>query len=88
MMVPNFVLVMRPFTHAGRKNLPHSERAKRAHLVHSPIPTIKISHHTHSLGIRCPNGEARPRHSIDRPELRAQLVIDLVLLSLAEKIQI
>src|ERR1043166_5506537 len=52
------------------------------------VPVIEIADDADALRIRRPNGEARPRHAVNRAQLRAELVIDAAFVAFAEEIQV
>jgi hypothetical protein len=87
-VIPQLVFVMRAFADAGNKNLPHARRTERTHLMNVPVPVVEIANHTDALRVRRPDGEARSRHAVHRPQLRAEFIVKLPFVAFAKQIQI
>src|SRR5579885_1711 len=52
------------------------------------IPTVEVPYNRNALGIRSPNGEVRPLHSINSHGIRAELVIYLKMAPLFKKVYV
>ena len=54
----------------------------------TPIPVVKLTDQAHALGVRCPHGKARSSDAIDRPQLRAELLIHPTIIAFVEQVKI
>ena len=86
--IPDFILVVSPFAHAGNENLPHPGSAQRAHGVAAAVPVVEIAHHADALGVGRPDRETGAGDAVDHPQLRAQLFVNPPLVAFAKEIEI
>jgi serine O-acetyltransferase len=56
--------------------------------MHAAIPVVEIADHAGALRIRRPDRKIDAAHAANRPELRAELLIDLEVIALGEKVQV
>ena len=74
--------------YAWDEELPDPRSATRLHRVLAPVPEVERAHHAHSLRGRRPDREARSFDAIDRLRVRTQLVVDVMVVTLTEEVQI
>src|SRR5690606_36270247 len=63
-------------------------RATRLHHVARAVPSVEIAHDADALRIRCPHGKARPPHALDGDHMRAELLIDVMMIAFAEEMKV
>src|SRR5690606_18232736 len=66
---------------------PDAGRAARLHHVARAVPSVEIAHDADALRIRCPHGKARPPHALDGDHMRAELLIDVMMIAFAEEMK-
>ncbi len=52
------------------------------------MPFVEIAYDTDSLGVRSPDGEARAAHTIDGDDMRAELLINVVMITFAKEVKV
>jgi hypothetical protein len=60
----------------------------RAHDVPPPVPAIEVADEAHTLRIRRPDRKVRSTHPIMLARVRPQFLIDMVVIALAEQMQV
>jgi hypothetical protein len=82
------VLVLGAGPHPRNEQLPDARRAASLHGVPAAVPEVERPHHAHALRIRCPHREARAVESVEGDRVCAELVVDAVVVALAEQVQV
>ena len=80
------VLGARPDT--GNEEFPDPRAAAHLHRVPSTVPEIERSYDAHPLRVRRPDGEQRPGQPVEPGWMRTELVVDGVVVALAEQVQV
>ena len=88
MGILDFVFVERAITNSRYENFPDTGGTQVPHRLEPSVPAVEIADDTDALRVRRPNSEARARNPIDRPKVRAELVVNAPLVPLPEQIQI
>src|SRR5205814_10552646 len=78
----------RALTNPRYENLPDTGGSQVSHRMKPAIPAVEIAHDTDALRVRRANSEARARNPIERPKVRAELVVNAPLVPLPEQIQV
>ncbi len=81
-------LVVRPFRHTRDENFPDAAPDQLAHWMNTPIPKIEIAHHADPSRVRCPDREIDAALPANLAQMRAELVVKPLVISLREKVQI
>jgi hypothetical protein len=76
------------FSYSRDEDFPYSGVLEGTHTVDSAVPPVKVSHHTHSLGIGGPDGEMGSRYTLSLYEVRSQFLIGVVVGSFIKKMEI
>ena len=84
----DLVLVGGAGADARDEQLPDAGRAARLHGVAAAVPEVERAHHAHALGVRRPHRETRAGAGHRAPRVRAELVVDAVVVALAEQVQV
>ena len=79
---------MRALPDARHEYFPDPGCSQRTHGVTAPVPLVEIPDHADALRVRRPDGEARPVHAVDGPQLRAKLFVDPAFVALSKKKEI
>ena len=86
--IQDLKLVMRPRPNSRQKDLPNARFNPQPHRVHSPIPLIEITHHTHPPRIWRPHRKLHSRHTIQRLRMRTKTVIQPSMRAFAKVIHV
>ncbi len=84
----DLVLVVRAFLHPRDENFPDAAPEQLAHRVDAAIPEIEIADHADAAGIRRPDREINSALAADLAQMRAKLVVKLLVISLREQVAI
>ena len=52
------------------------------------IPEIEIAHHAHALSVRRPHSKASALHAVLGQNMRAQLLVDMVVITFTKQMKI
>ncbi len=78
-------LVLRPFVDAGDEELPDAGRAERAHRMQAAVPRVEVADDRDRARVRRPDGERGAGDAVDLAHVRAELLVELLVLSLAQR---
>jgi hypothetical protein len=81
-------LVQRTASDTGNEEFPDSAGATAAHWMPAFVPPIEAADDTDAQRMWRPHGKGCPGHTRMRPDVRAQLGIELVVRALVEEVQI
>ena len=81
-------LVVRPLLHAGQEDFPDAAAEQLAHRVHAAVPAVEIADDADPPGVGRPDGEGAAAHAADLLEVRAELVVEAVVIALGEEVQV
>jgi len=75
---------MSALIHAGQKQFPDAAANKFAHGIDAAIPAVEIADYANPVCIGRPNCEVNAPGIADRAQVRAELFVNLPVLSFAE----
>ena len=81
-------LVVRPLSHAGQENFPDAAAEQFAHGVHPAVPMVEVAHDADAPCVRRPDGEGAAAHAFRLADVRAQPVVEAVVVAFGEEVQI
>ncbi len=84
----NLVLVNHSFRYAGNEQLPDSRRSARAQRMHAAVPIIKVTDDADAPGVRRPHCKMHAAHALDGLQVRAELLVAVVVRAFAEQMKI
>ncbi len=84
----DFVLVSGAGAQVRNEKLPDARAAARLHRVLAAVPEVERTHHAHAFRIRRPHGESRAGQPVERGRMRAELVVDRVVVAFAEQVEV
>src|SRR3954469_2757843 len=87
-MSANFKLVVRVVANARKKQFPNTGTKQLPHRMNSAIPIVEITNYADPLRIRRPYREINTAFAIQRPQMRAELVVDAPVRSFGKQMQI
>src|SRR5436305_15044560 len=70
------------------KYCPHTASDESTHGIDPAVPTVEIANHADALRARRPYREVNATGIADRAHMRAELVVNIPMLSFGEKMQI
>src|SRR3954470_19958797 len=79
---------MSALPHSGQEQFPDAAGDKLPHWINPAIPAIEITDDTHALRVRCPDREVNTFVATNRPQMRAELLVETMIVSLREQMQI
>src|SRR5262249_19800922 len=80
-----FVLVERPAADAGHEDLPYARAMTRSHGVPAAVPRVEVADDAHAPRVRRPDREVHAGRALVRDAMRAKLVIEPGVRTLAEE---
>ncbi len=84
----DLILVVRAFLHPRDENFPDAAPEQFAHRVDAAIPEIEIAHHADAAGVRRPDREINSALAADLAQVRAEFVVELLVVSLREQVPV
>src|SRR5690606_7481703 len=85
---PDLELVERADAETRNEQIPHPGVADALHAIAGTVPTVEIADYADTARIGCPHREARTVDTIDRLEVCAELVVDVVVVAFAEEVKV
>src|ERR1019366_6326893 len=82
------VLVDRSLAESADEALPHARVALGRHGIGVGVPAVEVAHHGEAFGVGSPHREVGALMAVDLGEVRAQLVIQAVVLALVKQVEI
>ncbi len=70
------------------EDLPHSDAGMLPHYVPPTVPVVEAADYRDAAGARGPDGEAHTPDAFERHRMRAEFVVDVVVIALSEEIQV
>src|SRR3954471_259896 len=84
----NLELIEQSIPEIGNKQLPNSRTRQLAHLVNAAVPPVEVADDAHTRRMRRPNSKRDAFHAADLRHVRAELVVDLLVLAFGEKMKV
>src|SRR5690242_17015841 len=84
----DLILVDCAFVEAWHENFPDTGPAAASHRIYATIPPVEVTHNTDALRIGRPNGKMRATYTAHFAEMRAELLILLVVRALGRQMQV
>ena len=75
---------MSALPHAGNENFPNAGRAEQTHRMKTSVPIVEITNNADALRVWCPDGKTGSVNAINRPQLRAEFIVNFSLIAFAE----
>src|SRR6267154_1959999 len=84
----DFVLVDGAFVQFGDKKLPNSGGAASAHRIYSAVPMIEIANYADPAAAGRPDREIDAAHAFESLNVRAELVVGVIVAAFTHQVQI
>ena len=84
----DLVLVQRARPDAGHEQLPDPGAAASLQRVLAAVPEVERADHADALGVGRPDREPRAGQAVEFGRMRAELVVDRVVIAFAEQVQV
>ena len=84
----NLKFVMRALLHARDENFPDTASDQFPHRMDAAIPEIEVANHANPTGVRRPNRKISAAFASDLAQMRAELIVEPLVIPLGEKVQI
>src|SRR5690606_23997590 len=79
------IAVDRAFGQAGNEDFPDAAQAMTAHAVNAGIPVVERADDADLIGVGSPYGKADAAHAVNLAQVRAEFLITVEQVALAEK---
>jgi len=83
-----FKLIQQALAEFGNEQFPHSGVSQGSHPVHTSVPGVEVTHNADAGGVRRPNSKCDAFSAAYFRDVRAELLVDLLVASFAEEMEI
>ena len=84
----NFIFVRRACFQARHEQLPNAGVVAGFHRVGARVPAVEVANQRNAVAVRRPDGEIHAGHALYTTRVRAEFLVDFVVLALAKEVNI